>query len=532
MKKIRTRKIRYFITGLILLIMIPVMFLCSVGIHKNSEEVRRRNLNYWESVAQDIIHDLDKEIQGYDKLSMSVLIQDELLDILYKEKLELYEYIQACSWMDRQFAVELYLNESLLRGFCVIGNNGFYYFNGEENSLEEIEKIIEETPTSGQIKIFMPDQNKGKKSRGEVTIARYINSYKDVAALGYFVMNLKTTNLDTIWRDKKLDNIMMYILDENGNQIYGEEKQKRNIPQMGKMTEQSGDFYSEDHKNYYIYKKSDYTDWMVVLDIPCLLYQETLWSITGVFLLAGGVTILLSSLVAYQLIRWVYAKELEEKEMEAEKNRAELKALQTQINPHFLYNTLGAINMYAVCEDCTGIQDITDKLSQMFRYAVQNPMDPVRIGEEIEHVKNYLKIQEYRLGILPQISIEMEGMEQVYMLRLTLQPIIENVFKHGFVDGVKKEDHIWIRARKEEKCLIVEVADNGKGPSIDIEEMEFISDGEKNGRGIGLSNVHKRLKLAYGQEYGLTIFGKKGKGMTIRIRQPYIQKNVSIVVKN
>ncbi len=255
--------------------------------------------------------------------------------------------------------------------------------------------------------------------------------------------------------------------------------------------------------------------------IPREVYQTSIWSLNRAFLIAGTLAVLVASALAYFLIRSVYATQLANQKNETERSKAEMKALQTQINPHFLYNTLGAINMYSVMEDAEAVQNITDALSKMFRYAVQNPLVPVKISEEIEHVRNYLKVQEYRLGMLPKVDISIEEAGQAAMLRLCLQPIVENIFKHAFAEGIRPEHFIRIYAFREGEVLIVDVTDNGRGPSMDVDDMEYVTDGEQNGRGIGLSNVHRRLKLAYGDSYGLRISGRVGKGMTIRICQPY-----------
>ena len=261
--------------------------------------------------------------------------------------------------------------------------------------------------------------------------------------------------------------------------------------------------------------------------VPRQIYHNSVWSLNRTFLIVGTAAVLMASALAYFLIQSVYATQLANQKNETERSRAEMKALQTQINPHFLYNTLGAINMYSVMEDAEAVSNITDALSKMFRYAVQNPLVPVRITEEIEHVKNYLKIQQYRQGKMPELEINIEEAEDAAMLRLCLQPIVENIFKHAFADGVKPGHFIRIRAFREGEKLLVDVTDNGRGPSIDVEDMEYVTDGEQNGRGIGLSNVHRRLKLAYGKSYGLRISGRAGKGMTIRLCQPYqISKKV------
>lgn len=524
--KKKQRKIWHFIIVLLLMIMLPVLILCTVGIRKNSREIQERNLEYWRLIAQDITHDLDKEIEGYDKLSMSALIQDRLLDILSQEEFDYYEYIEASRWMEDQLRVELYLNESLFSSFQVLGNNGFYYSSDNEISFAEAENMTKEIGKDGRITLFIPYSSDGERRNNCITVARYINSYKNLSPLGYFMIHLKTTHLDDIWEDKELTDIQILVLDREGELIYGKTEGEKTKDLLPFMEEDSGDFYGKTDSNLYVYQKSEYTGWIAVLAIPRLLYQEPLWRMAGLFLIAGGITVLLTVALAYLLMHWVYLAELESKKRELEKNRAELKALQTQINPHFLYNTLGAINMYSVCEDSMAIQDITDALSKMFRYAVQSPMEPVKITEEIGHVENYLKIQRYRLGVLPDITIDVEGVKQAWMLRLTLQPIVENIFKHAFSEGILPGHEIKICAREEENCLVVDVSDNGRGPSMDIDPMEFIPDGEKAGRGTGLSNVHRRLQLAYGREYGLVISGKRGEGMTVQIRQPYIYQTV------
>ena len=527
-KILKKGKIRYVVIGLILMVMAPVMILCTVGIGRNGRELQERNLEYWSLIAQDITYDMDKAISEYDSLSMFVLVQDRLLDILSKDSFDSYEYLEAYSWLRGQFPVDLYLKTSLVSSFQVIGNNGFFYTSDSDITLSAVEQMKQDIKKNGAITVFMPYASSGIKDRNRVTIARYIYSYKDLKPLGYFMIHLKPTELDQIWENKDLTNIRTLILDEEGNAIYGEAEDIGEYAWLkDHMTEKIGNFYgnNDGKKCFYVYQRSDYTGWTSVLEIPESLYREPFVNLIRLFLISGAFAVFLSSLLGFFIIRRIYETELGNQRMELSRNRAELKALQTQINPHFLYNTLGAINMYSVCEDSNAVQEITGALSDMFRYAVQNPMDPVKITDEIAHVKNYLKIQEYRLGTLPRIEINIEGLENVCMLWLTLQPIVENVFKHAFAGGVKPEHKIVIWAQRSGDKLLVDVVDNGRGPSMDVAPMEFVPDGETSGRGIGLSNVHRRLKLAYGEAYGLNISGVKGKGMTIRICQPLIFQN-------
>ncbi len=514
----------HFIIGLASVILLPVLLLSIVGIHRNSRQMQERNLEYWQMIVQDITYDMNKAIGDYDDLSMSALIQEELLGILYQEEIDQVEYASALSWLEHQFTVELFLNNSLVSSFQVLGNNGFYYTSDRRIDREETVALTKNIERSGRITIFMPGADESGLESGFVTIGRYIYSYKDLRPLGYFLMSIKRTELDRIWENKDLDSIRVLVLDEKGSAVYGTKEGDWEAEELyQELTAQNAYFYGpkEAGGRLYVYEKSEKSGWTSVAVIPREVYQTSIWSLNRAFLIAGTLAVLVASALAYFLIRSVYATQLANQKNETERSKAEMKALQTQINPHFLYNTLGAINMYSVMEDAEAVQNITDALSKMFRYAVQNPLVPVKIAEEIEHVRNYLKVQEYRLGMLPKVDISIEEAGQAAMLRLCLQPIVENIFKHAFAEGIRPEHFIRIYAFREGEVLIVDVTDNGRGPSMDVDDMEYVTDGEQNGRGIGLSNVHRRLKLAYGDSYGLRISGRVGKGMTIRICQPY-----------
>jgi len=514
----------YFIIGLASIILLPVLLISVVGIHRNSQQMQERNLEYWQMVVQDIIYDMDKAIREYDNLSMTALIQEELLNILYQDEFDQVEYAAALSWLEQQLTVELFLNNSLVSSFQVLGNNGFYYTSDRNIDREETVALTKRVEQSGRITIFMPAADQRGFESGFVTIGRYIYSYKDLRPLGYFLMSIKRMELDRIWENKDLKGIRVLVLDENGSVVYGTKEGAWEEEELYRGLKQSAAYFygpEEADERLYVYERSEQTGWIAVAAVPREVYRTSIWRLNRTFLIAGTLAVLMASALAYFLIRSVYATQLANQRNETERSRAEMKALQTQINPHFLYNTLGAINMYSVMEDVEAVQNITDALSQMFRYAVQNPLAPVKITEEIEHVKNYLRIQEYRQGMLPALEISIEEAGQAAMLRLCLQPIVENIFKHAFPEGIRPEHFIRIHAFRQGKSLIVDVTDNGRGPSMDVNDMEYVTDGEQDGRGIGLSNVHRRLKLAYGDSYGLRISGRAGKGMTIRICQPY-----------
>lgn len=227
------------------------------------------------------------------------------------------------------------------------------------------------------------------------------------------------------------------------------------------------------------------------------------------------------------LIEQVYKSEIDRKKEELERNRlelewkkAELNALQTQINPHFLYNALNTVNAYAVTNEKHVIEEMVKALGNLFRYAVRNPMEPVSVKEEIDNTRNYILIMKCRYGKIPEIRWDVDGYLGYSMLRLTLQPLLENTFKYAFPQGIEDHHVIRISAKEENGVFFIEVADNGVGPNIDVDNIRYLPESIGSKGGIGLANVHRRLMLAYGESYGLYITGKRGAGMKVSMHMP------------
>lgn len=225
-----------------------------------------------------------------------------------------------------------------------------------------------------------------------------------------------------------------------------------------------------------------------------------------------------------ELVEKVYKAELQQSQDKLAKRNAQLQALQTQINPHFLYNTLGAINTYAMEADQREIEQMVNMLGRMLRYAVQNPLEPVRIADEVDHLQSYLTIMKYRHWRMPEIIWDVDSCIDQPILRLTIQPLVENVFQHAFANGIREGHYICIRTCREDEVL-VEVEDNGVGIE-GLTEGEYYRLDEVPGVtfGIGLNNVNKRIQLIYGETYGIILFRNRAGGTTIRLVLPNLQQ--------
>lgn len=201
----------------------------------------------------------------------------------------------------------------------------------------------------------------------------------------------------------------------------------------------------------------------------------------------------------------------------------ESKLLQTQINPHFLYNTLDTIIWLIEGEKNKEAIDIVVSLSEFFRIVVSKGKDFISIREEEIHIKSYLQIQQSRYQDI--LDYEIKIPKELYgyqILKLTMQPLIENSLYHG-IKMLRARGKITVTGEMIGEVIYFHVCDNGVG--MDQEELtalrsEVDTPGSEQSNGFGLANVNKRIKLNYGNQYGLDIKSKKGEGTDIMIKIP------------
>lgn len=222
------------------------------------------------------------------------------------------------------------------------------------------------------------------------------------------------------------------------------------------------------------------------------------------------------------LIRQVYQEKI------AQKN-AEVQALQAQINPHFLYNTLDSVNWMLIDRGEMDISDIIISLGSLMRYSIEDEQAFVPLEREMEYVLCYLKLQKNRLEDRLEYEVEAEtGLESWKVPKLILQPLVENAITHGIEPG-KRKGKIRITAEDHGEEILITVEDNGQGmtPEQLKHLKEEVPDGERDGRtGIGVRNVDRRLRLHYGDQYGLTIESRYGEGTAVRFLIPKTQLSV------
>ena len=203
--------------------------------------------------------------------------------------------------------------------------------------------------------------------------------------------------------------------------------------------------------------------------------------------------------------------------------KTELKALQAQINPHFLYNTLDAIGWMCEEERSQDAVEMVNALARLFRISISKGHELIPIEKEVEHARSYLMIQNFRYKNQFTYSFHIEEACLPYLCnKITLQPIIENAIYHG-INRMVDEGEIIIRIREEEGDIVFSVSDNGVGMSKEqCEEILKSEPGDQTG--IGIKNVNDRIKIYFGEEYGITIESELDEGTCVSIRMPKIKE--------
>ena len=214
------------------------------------------------------------------------------------------------------------------------------------------------------------------------------------------------------------------------------------------------------------------------------------------------------------------------KEEQIRLRKAEFERLQSQINPHFLYNTLDAIIWLAEAGEQKKVVSMVGSLSEFFRTSLNRGKDIISIREELQHVRSYLEIQQMRYQDILRYEINVPRELEKYLIpKITIQPLVENALYHG-IKNKRGTGMITVSGRKENDYFLIQIGDNGIG--IDEMRLEQVREGIKNkvltGKDMyGLYNVHERIRLNFGEKYGISIESVYGESTIVNICLPYME---------
>ena len=414
-----------------------------------------------------------------------------------------------------------------------------------------------------------------------ISLSREVQSYENGTFRGVILINLNMNKITEICNSfqEKQENFICIINDkgelvyeqQNGKERFAfdekENRQELNTA-LGKMKDSC--FRLNYRGEKYLVTRTDMktTGWTLVSMVPYKSVMAETMAISGVMILAVAITLIVTLLLLNRILTGVVKplKKLEKYmvqvnpdnmdqrmeiltddeighlsmkfnqmmdrirnlkeqviEEQEDKRKYELQALQAQINPHFLYNTLDSIIWMAETND-SNIVAMTEALAKLFRISLNKGNEEISLERELEHVKNYLIIQSMRYADKFTYEILVEpGVERCRTIKLILQPIVENCIYHG-IKKKRGTGKITIRAYRREQDLIIEVSDDGCGMPEEICRKILSDEIESeniSGSGIGVKNVNERIQLRFGKKYGLSYSSEEGVGTTVTYVLPY-----------
>ncbi len=219
------------------------------------------------------------------------------------------------------------------------------------------------------------------------------------------------------------------------------------------------------------------------------------------------------------------------------KRQAQFLALQNQINPHFLYNTLEGIRGEALGAGLNNVAEMTEALARFFRYTISNLDNFVLLEDELSNIENYFFIQQYRFGSRLKLVVEYDDPQNSpsilgYKLpKLTLQPIVENAIIHG-IERKVGTGTVRIKLETTQTRLLITISDDGVGmdelnlqqlnEKLNNSSLDYIKPDSEQKGGIAVVNVNKRIQLLFGEQYGICVYSTKGVGTDVEITLPLL----------
>lgn len=564
---------RKILLAIILLVFIPVILMGSLSYFNFSRAMENKSNNfYWVSLLETD-RKLKFALSEVTTVSNSAIAQP-LIQKLVKQPNFSVTY-------EQKQDINNLINHPMITSFGLYSKDKLLYQYNEAMSFKDLRQqswygAME--AAEGRPVWVGPGENGSAATGTPVLIqARLIKDYYSLEDIGALVIYVKPDILDQVFWDaatlkqgdillvNKLGNI---VFDKSGSHI-GE---RTEFPFLDQAEPEGKGYYTakyQGEKSLITYLPSHNKDWYLVAITPSKLIASesisirniaivlVLFSLISAFLfdrffvrrlvrsiigavngmkrVQQGIFVPITSAVrsedetdllvdGFNRMSTQISELIEQVQTEqARKKEFELQALVAQINPHFIYNSLESINSLAVLQGNKEISKMVVSLGKLLRISISENQQLITLSMEMEHVRHYLDIQKFRFEDQFDYRIEIpESLKYYLTQKLIVQPIVENALYHA-IEPMQEKGLISIMAKEDERDIMIDVTDNGPGFSSDTLMNLWSKDGGNQnyrGTGVGLKNVHERLRIRFGGRYGILICSSPGQGSTIRIRIP------------
>lgn len=547
----------------IVILLVPILFF-SVFLQKAYEDGVQKLARTTVQESLDIVnYNLERQFDEYENLTYFISRDRQLQDLSY------YKNAEEFNKTKNGTAINGLLN-SYRTSVAQISQVSITYKNGMTISTDLLEAVEKGKKYPNEIREdnsehihILTDWNGEEKNSGVETISICRAMYNDSGVFAGVI--------EMVLYYQVLEQAMSNILSRNGSYLYIVDNRGK-ILYSPVFKEIPSEVYKPDYCKLTVHNERN--DWDIIGAIPMKPYLSQIYKVKQIllfmliliaFIFVGGLLKVSSSIVKpieslrllmkraeagdltvrYQqkapdeiedlgksfnimivklneLIQRVYKEQ-------KEKRKAEMAALQANIKPHFLYNTLDTIHWMAKEYQADDIAKTVDALSNLFRIALSKGSENITISQEIHHVRSYLQIQKVRYEEMITYDIKVdEDCEHLLVQKLILQPLVENSIYHGIKQS-RRNGKIAINVWKEEEEVYFSVEDNGLG--MTPERLERIKEAiqqcktEKDGA-YGLVNVHQRILLNYGEPFGVYIESRENEGTLVLVRHPILTEEM------
>ncbi len=564
----------------LLLIIFPALLIGILSFYRSSELLKHKTGQYTRDILLETCKNIEVKLREAERMSVQVVSNTDIHDtlrLINKGNLNEQEKVQYERLLDKQLR-EIIASVSGIAAIQVISNTGdTHYINPASISLhtmqvdEEMKRTLESA--MGSVCWFDTDPDSRTTAMGRV-----INSHRTQQKIGYVMVYLRESVISSTFSETELfRNGELFIINEAGNIIscrdksmLGSKNQYTSSEIINVVSDDNFFMAKVNGKNYYVTSRAiQDTSWRMFSYFPAVEYdKEVVWLRNWIWLIIlfacllsvafsiaiangiskpvrdlskkmlkigdgdfsvsstydskdeiGVLSLHFNKMVVQlkKLIRKAYQEELL-------KQKAELKSLRMQINPHFLYNSLESINWMARIRGIPEVGKMVKALGDLMRSSIGGE-DFITIEEEIRNIENYLTIQKFRYGDKVSVEISIDPkIRKLKIPKLILQPIVENAIIHGIENKVGN-GRIAITGKDNDGKILLQVEDDGLGMEEEI-IAEILSEKPRQVTNehthIGIRNVDRRIRMYYGDQHHIVISSTLGIGTLVSINIPPI----------
>lgn len=565
------------------LVIIAVLIFLMIAMTFTNNTIFENSVNYMSQIIRQVNYDIDSYIDYMENISRVIANSSDVPRYLFDEKQTEEEREEERQRILTQFDT---IKESRndIYNIAAVGDNGTAIVNDGSEGLNEFIDIRQQewyqaalNSENGIAVSSSHVQNVIRSSyKWVITLSRALTNNQTGKREGVFFVDLNYSAISDLCNNNSIGNKgYIFILDEKGRMIY---HPKQQLIYGGLMEEKIEDIMAAEgsslitgdgeERKLYTFSKSEKTGWIVVGAAYVTDLTKNNRPAQMLYLLAASAillgVILISSIISREITKPIRRlkdsmsmvergkfekanvvitasneigtlsksfnamteriQALMEQNVyeQKQKRKSEMKALQAQINPHFLYNTLDSIIWMSEAGHNEEVVLMTSALAKLLRQSISNDREQIRLAEEIEYVRSYLTIQKMRYKDKLEYSIDVdERIMNVQIIKFALQPLVENAIYHG-LKYKQTKGNLDIRGYRKGNRICLTVADDGAGMSE--EELSRIfepKEKKEKSNGVGVPNVQKRIQLYYGAEYGISYISRKGEGTVATITIPF-----------